>query len=87
MARSPVYKDRLFELSIDPCSNSLDTTFKSQSLQFEYLNCKYIRIKSKISGLAEVKSASLFLSPLIANPLIFPDRICRYSANFFLVRY
>jgi hypothetical protein len=83
MARSPVYKDRLFELSIDPCWNSLDTTFKSQFLnmsgmyEFEYFNSKYIRIKSKISGLAEVQSASLFLSPLIANPLIFPDRISR----------
>jgi hypothetical protein len=38
--------------------------------EFVYLKCKFVRIKSKISGLAEVESASFFLSPLIANPLI-----------------
>jgi hypothetical protein len=54
MARCPVYKDTLVELSIDLCWNWLDTNFKSQALQyvcmnFEYFNCKYIRIKSKIA--------------------------------------
>jgi hypothetical protein len=38
--------------------------------EFEYFKCKFVRIKSKISELAEVESASFFLSPLIANPLI-----------------
>jgi hypothetical protein len=38
--------------------------------EFEYFKCKFIRIEFKISGLAEVESASNFLSPLIANPLI-----------------
>jgi hypothetical protein len=38
--------------------------------EFEYFKCKFVRVKSKISGLAEVESASFFLSPLIANLLI-----------------
>jgi hypothetical protein len=29
--------------------------------ELEYFKCKYIRIESKISGLAEVESASFFL--------------------------
>jgi hypothetical protein len=29
--------------------------------EFEYFQCKFVRIKSRISGLAEVKSASFFL--------------------------
>ncbi len=29
--------------------------------EFEYFKCKYVRITSKISGLAEVESASFFL--------------------------
>jgi hypothetical protein len=29
--------------------------------EFEYFKCNYVRIKSKISGLAEVESASFFL--------------------------
>jgi hypothetical protein len=40
--------------------------------EFEYFKCKFVRIESKISGLAEVECVSFFLSPLIANPLIFP---------------
>ncbi len=40
--------------------------------EFEYFKCKFVRIESKISELAEVESASFFLSPLIANPLISP---------------
>ncbi len=40
--------------------------------EFEYFKCKIVRIECKISGLAEVESASYFLSPLIANPLISP---------------
>ncbi len=28
MAGPPVYEDGLFELSIDPCQNSLDSIFK-----------------------------------------------------------
>jgi hypothetical protein len=40
--------------------------------EFYYFKCKFVRIESKISGLAEVESASFFLSPLIANPLIPP---------------
>ncbi len=40
--------------------------------EFEYFNCKFVRIESKISRLAEAESASFFLSPLIANPLISP---------------
>ncbi len=40
--------------------------------EFEYFKCKYVRIESKTSGLADIKSASFFLSPLIANPLISP---------------
>ena len=37
--------------------------FNSQSLQyeFEYFKYKFVRIKSEISGLAEVESASFFL--------------------------
>jgi hypothetical protein len=38
----------------------------------EYFKCKFVMIDSKISGLAEVGSASFFLSLLIANPLISP---------------
>ncbi len=38
MAKSPVYKDRLVELSIDLCWNLLETTFKSQSLQYVCMN-------------------------------------------------
>jgi hypothetical protein len=40
--------------------------------EFEYFKCKFVRIESKISGLAEVESTSFFLSPLIANLLISP---------------
>ncbi len=40
--------------------------------EFEYFKCKFVMIESKISGLAEVESASFFLSPLIANPIISP---------------
>ncbi len=29
--------------------------------EFEYFKCKFVRIESKISGSAEVKSASLFV--------------------------
>jgi hypothetical protein len=54
--------------------------------EFEYFKCKFIMIESKISGLAEVASASFFLSPLIADPLISPTESGCYSANFFLVR-
>jgi hypothetical protein len=38
--------------------------------EFEYLKCKFVRIEFKISRLAEVESATYFLSPLIANLLI-----------------
>jgi hypothetical protein len=38
--------------------------------EFKYFKCKFVRIKSKISRLAEVEYTSFFLSPLIANPLI-----------------
>jgi hypothetical protein len=40
--------------------------------EFEYFKCKFVRIESKIGGLAEGEPASFFLSPLIANPLISP---------------
>jgi hypothetical protein len=40
--------------------------------EFEYFKCKFVRIESKISELAEVESTSFFLSPLSANPLISP---------------
>jgi hypothetical protein len=43
--------------------------------EFEYFKCKSVRIESKISGLAEVESASFYLSLLsllIANLLIPP---------------
>jgi hypothetical protein len=54
--------------------------------EFEYFQCKFVRIKSKICGTAEVESASFFLSPLIAHPLIsHTESVCQ-SANFFLVR-
>ncbi len=46
--------------------------------EFEYFKCKFVRIESKISGLAEVKSTtSFFLSPLIANPLVSPTETVR----------
>jgi hypothetical protein len=45
--------------------------------EFEYFKCKFVRIEYKISGLAEVESASFFLSPLIANPLISPTESSR----------
>jgi hypothetical protein len=35
--------------------------------EFEYFKFKFVRIESKISGLAVVESASFFFSPLIAN--------------------
>ncbi len=38
MAGPPVDKYGLFELSIDPCWNSLDTSFKSQALQYICMN-------------------------------------------------
>jgi hypothetical protein len=40
--------------------------------KFEYFKCKFVRIESKISELAEVESAGLFLCLLIANRLISP---------------
>ncbi len=40
--------------------------------EFESCKCKFVRIESKIIGLAEVESARFFLSQLIANPLISP---------------
>jgi hypothetical protein len=40
--------------------------------EFEYFRCKFVRIESKISGLAEVESVSYFLSLLITNLLIYP---------------
>ncbi len=40
--------------------------------EFGYFKCKFVRVESKTSGLAEVESASFFLSPLIANLLISP---------------
>jgi hypothetical protein len=40
--------------------------------EFEYFKCKFVSIESKISGLAEAESASFFLCPLIADPLISP---------------
>jgi hypothetical protein len=52
---------------------------------FKFFKCKFVWIESKISGLAEVESASFFLSPLIPNPLISPTESVRQSANFFLV--
>ncbi len=45
--------------------------------KFEYFKCKYVRIKYKISGLEEVESASFFLNPLIADPLISPTKSVR----------
>ncbi len=53
--------------------------------EFEYFKCKFVRIESKISRLAEVESASFFLSPLIANPLISPTESGHQSTTFFLV--
>jgi hypothetical protein len=38
--------------------------------EFEYFKGNFVRIESKISGLAEIESSSFFLSPLIANPLV-----------------
>ncbi len=38
----------------------------------KYYKCKFERIESEVSWLAEVESASFFLSPLITNPLISP---------------
>jgi hypothetical protein len=55
--------------------------------EFEYFKCKFVRIEYKISKLVEVESASFFLSPLIANPLLSPAESACYSANFVLVRY
>ncbi len=40
--------------------------------EFEYFKYKFVRVESNTSGLAEVESASFFLRPLIANPLISP---------------
>jgi hypothetical protein len=40
--------------------------------EFEYFKCKFVRIESKISGIAEVESARFFLSRLVANTLISP---------------
>ncbi len=51
--------------------------------EFEYFNCKFVRKKSKISGLAEVESACFFLSPRIANPLMFPYIISPLIRYFF----
>ncbi len=38
--------------------------------EFEYVKCKFERIESKISGLAEVESASFFLVLHKIQPLI-----------------
>jgi hypothetical protein len=45
--------------------------------EFEDFRYKFGRIKYKISGLVEVESASFFLSPLFANPLIYPTESVR----------
>jgi hypothetical protein len=50
--------------------------------EFEYFKCKFVRIESKISGLVEVESASFFLSPLIANPLISIQNLAAYPQIF-----
>ncbi len=39
--------------------------------ELEYFKCMFVSIEPKISGLAKVESSSFYLSPLIANPLIF----------------
>ncbi len=54
--------------------------------EFEYFKCKFVRIESKISGLAEAESASFFLSPLIANTLISPLNPAANPLIFFSVR-
>jgi hypothetical protein len=86
MVRPPVYKNGLFEHSIEHSVGIRWTLPLRASLynmyEFGYFNCKYVRIKSKITGLAEVESASFF-SPLIANPLIFPYRISPLIRKFF----
>ncbi len=41
--------------------------------EFEYFQCKFVKIESKISRLAEVETASFFLRPLIANLLFSPQ--------------
>jgi hypothetical protein len=45
--------------------------------EFEYFEYKFVRIKSKISEIAEAESASFFLSPLITNPIISPTESVR----------
>ncbi len=45
--------------------------------EFEYFKCKFVKIESKIGRLAEVESASFFLSPLITNLLISPTESIR----------
>jgi hypothetical protein len=55
-----------------PDYRNLLCTYQYRMYEFEYFKCKFVKIESKIRGLAEVESASVFLSPLIANPLISP---------------
>jgi hypothetical protein len=43
--------------------------------EFQYFKCKFVRIKSNISGLAEVESVGFFHSPLIDNTLISPTEL------------
>ncbi len=38
--------------------------------EFEYFKCKFVRIESKINGLAEVKSASFFLGVHTKGPAL-----------------
>jgi hypothetical protein len=50
--------------------------------EFEYFQCKFVRIEFKISGFAEVESASYFLRPLIANPIISPTESSAHPLIF-----
>jgi hypothetical protein len=64
MARPPVYKDGLFELVLTPVGIRSTPPLRASlysMYEFEYFNCKYVRIKSQISGSAEAESASFFL--------------------------
>ncbi len=62
----------------------ISVDFKSQSticMNLSIYSVKFVRIKSKITGLAEVESASFFL---VCQSTNFPLRISPVISKFFL---
>jgi hypothetical protein len=64
MAGPPVYEDGLFELSIDPSYNSLNSTFKTQRRYFFILYSKVMQktLVQKINFSCQLKVTKQLLS-------------------------